>query len=71
MLLARHNEVISDTALEACEAVLNAVRAAGASPDADRYPTAALQLISEFAALAMPILARDNVPNSINEVSFD
>ncbi|CAG9115437.1 unnamed protein product [Plutella xylostella] len=67
--LYTHHEVISDSALEACEAALSAVRAAGAAPDAARSPGAALQLLSELAALAAPILARDNVPNSINEVS--
>ncbi|KAG7299544.1 hypothetical protein JYU34_016505 [Plutella xylostella] len=65
--LYTHHEVISDSALEACEAALSAVRAAGAAPDAARSPGAALQLLSELAALAAPILARDNVPNSINE----
>lgn len=61
------NEAVSDSGLEACEAALSAVRAAGTAPDACKYPSAAIQLMNSLAALAMPILARDNVPNSINE----
>ncbi|GBP32829.1 Importin-13 [Eumeta japonica] len=60
-------EPVSDTALEACEAALGAVRAAGASPDAPRYPNAALQLLTALTILAQPLIARDNVPNSQNE----
>ncbi|KAL0892361.1 hypothetical protein ABMA27_015496 [Loxostege sticticalis] len=66
-LLYSCNECVSDTALDACEACLSAVRAAGGSHDAVRFPHAALQLISELAALTAPIMQRDNVPNSINE----
>ncbi|XP_049866175.1 importin-13 [Pectinophora gossypiella] len=61
------NEAVSDTALDACEACLSCVRAAGGGAAAARFPEAALQLADELAALATPIMQRDNVPNSINE----
>lgn len=61
--------MISDISLETCEAAFNAIRAAGTTPDAARFPVAAFQLLTAVADLAQPILARDNVPNSINEVS--
>ncbi|KAI8428800.1 hypothetical protein MSG28_007472 [Choristoneura fumiferana] len=60
------NEAVSDTALDVCEACLAGVRAAGGA-DAARHPAAALQLLEQLAALAAPILARDDRPNSINE----
>lgn len=69
-MCCRWNDAVSDTALDACEACLSAVRAAGGSCHASRHPSAALQLMSELASLAAPIMAKDNVPNSINEVSL-
>ncbi|XP_052752608.1 importin-13 [Galleria mellonella] len=66
-LLYSCSEAVSDSALEACEMALSAVRAAGAAPDAARQPRAALQLLADLLALVAPVLARDNVPNSINE----
>ncbi|CAG9785206.1 unnamed protein product [Diatraea saccharalis] len=67
-LLYTSNECVSDSALDACEMCLAALRAAGGGPEASRYPNSALQLVTELAALATPIMQRDNVPNSINEV---
>ncbi|CAG5035822.1 unnamed protein product [Parnassius apollo] len=61
------NEAVSDAALEACEAALGAVRAAGGGAGALRRPAAAHQLLADLADLAARLLARDNVPNSINE----
>ncbi|XP_028161077.1 importin-13 isoform X3 [Ostrinia furnacalis] len=66
-LLYSINECVSDVALDACEACLAAVRAAGGSHDAARFPHTALELIAELASLAAPVIQRDNVPNSINE----
>ncbi|CAH0407640.1 unnamed protein product [Chilo suppressalis] len=66
-LLYTSNECVSDSALDACEMCLAALRAAGGGPEASRYAHSALQLISELTALAAPIMQRDNVPNSINE----
>ncbi|XP_047020065.1 importin-13 [Helicoverpa zea] len=66
-LLYTWNPAVSDTPLDACEACLSAVRAAGGTTAASHYPASALQLLSDLAALAAPLMARDNVPNSINE----
>ncbi|KAJ8732601.1 hypothetical protein PYW07_015200 [Mythimna separata] len=66
-LLYTWNPAVSDTPLDACEACLSAVRAAGGTAAAARYPASALQLLSDLAALAAPLMSRDNVPNSINE----
>ncbi|KPI98006.1 Importin-13 [Papilio xuthus] len=61
------NEAVSDIALEACEAALNAVRAAGGGAGSLRRPLAAHQVLADLLQLAERVLARDNVPNSINE----
>ncbi|CAH0727885.1 unnamed protein product, partial [Brenthis ino] len=61
------NEAISDSALEACEACLSAVRAAGTAGGAHRHAGAASALLADLAALATPLFAAHNVPNSINE----
>ncbi|KAL4708363.1 hypothetical protein ACJJTC_019599 [Scirpophaga incertulas] len=61
------NECVSDTALDACEVCLAAVRAAGAAFDTSRYPQAAMQLLVELAALTAPVARLHNVPNSIND----
>lgn len=66
------NEAVSDSALDACEACLGAIRAAGGAAgagggDPSRYPTAALQLLAHLATLGVPIMAKDDVPTSINE----
>ncbi|XP_068630418.1 importin-13 [Battus philenor] len=61
------NEAVSDSALETCEAALAAVRAAGGGAGALRRPASAQQLLADLAQLAARVLARDNVPNSINE----
>ncbi|XP_013187080.2 importin-13 isoform X1 [Amyelois transitella] len=66
-VLYMSNEAVSDSALDACEASLSAVRAAAASQQADRHPAAALQLLAELVALGCPLVTRDNVANSINE----
>lgn len=59
---------MSDSALDTCESCLSATRAAGGAGDATSYPNAALQLLGSVADLAAPIMARDDVPNSANEV---
>lgn len=64
----RWNEAVSDSALDACEASLAALRAAAAPYHAARQPAAALRLLADLVALTAPIMTRDNVPNSINEV---
>ncbi|KAM3962967.1 LOW QUALITY PROTEIN: importin-13-like protein cdm [Aphomia sociella] len=61
------SEAVSDSALDACEAAVAALLAAGAAPDAARQPVAALSLLGDLLAVAAPVVARDNVPNSINE----
>ncbi|XP_072940741.1 importin-13 [Epargyreus clarus] len=61
------NECVCGLALEACEACLNAVRAAGVVGDAARHEHTAALLLADLAALADPLLAAHNVPNSINE----
>ncbi|XP_026729425.1 importin-13 [Trichoplusia ni] len=66
-LLYTWNSAVSDSPLDACEACLSAVRAAGGTAAAARHPAAAAQLLADLAALAAPLMARDNVPNSINE----
>lgn len=64
----RCSEAVSDVSLEACEAALSAVRAAGGGAGSLRRPVAAHQLLADLLQLADRVLARDNVPNSINEV---
>ncbi|CAB3243920.1 unnamed protein product [Arctia plantaginis] len=66
-LLYTCNTIVSDTALDACEACLSAVRAAGGTSAATRHAGAAIQLLGLIAGCAAPIMQRDNVPNSINE----
>ncbi|KAH9641376.1 hypothetical protein HF086_012663 [Spodoptera exigua] len=66
-LLSNWNSVVSDTALDACEACLSGVRAAASTSAAARYPDSALLLLADLAALTAPLMARDNVPNSVNE----
>lgn len=66
-LLYTWNSPVGDTALDACEACLSAVRAAGGTSAATRHASAALQLLELVAACASPIMQRDNVPNSANE----
>ncbi|XP_053603159.1 importin-13 isoform X2 [Plodia interpunctella] len=61
------NEAVSDSVLDASEACLAAVRAAAASYQAEKYPGAALELLTDLLVLAVPLMERDNVPNSINE----
>ncbi|XP_013134377.1 PREDICTED: importin-13 isoform X2 [Papilio polytes] len=61
------SEAVSDVSLEACEAALSAVRAAGGGAGSLRRPVAAHQLLADLLQLADRVLARDNVPNSINE----
>ncbi|CAH2266921.1 jg8826 [Pararge aegeria aegeria] len=65
-VLCRWNEAMSDTALEACEACLSAVRAAG-TVDWGRDPGAESALIADLAALGEPLLEANNQPNSLNE----
>lgn len=69
----RCNYAVSDSALDACEACLATVRVAGGGSwsggDPSRYPTAALQLLSHLATLSTPIMAKDDVANTINDVS--
>ncbi|KAF9798564.1 hypothetical protein SFRURICE_008297 [Spodoptera frugiperda] len=67
-LLSTWNSVVSDSALDACEACLSGVRAAASTSASARYPESALQLLAHLAALTAPLMARDNVPNSVNEV---
>ncbi|XP_022816371.1 importin-13 [Spodoptera litura] len=66
-LLSTWNSVVSDSALDACEACLSGVRAAASTSASVRYPESALQLLAHLAALTAPLMARDNVPNSVNE----
>ncbi|XP_023951807.1 importin-13 isoform X2 [Bicyclus anynana] len=66
-VLCRWNEAMSDTALEACEACLSAVRAAGTAGYASRHQGAAAALIADLAALGEPLLEANNQPNSLNE----
>ncbi|XP_050557334.1 importin-13 isoform X1 [Spodoptera frugiperda] len=66
-LLSTWNSVVSDSALDACEACLSGVRAAASTSASARYPESALQLLAHLAALTAPLMARDNVPNSVNE----
>ncbi|CAH2107560.1 unnamed protein product [Euphydryas editha] len=66
-VLCTWNEAVSDSALEACEACLAAVRAAGTSGGAARHEGAARALLADLAALAAPLFAAHDAPNSLNE----
>ncbi|XP_075970336.1 importin-13-like protein cdm [Anticarsia gemmatalis] len=66
-LLYTWNSAVSDTALDACEACLSAVRAAGGTTASSKHSGSALQLMGLVAACAAPVMQRDNVPNSPNE----
>ncbi|KAJ0180029.1 hypothetical protein K1T71_004620 [Dendrolimus kikuchii] len=67
-VLHTYNYAVSDSALDACEACLATVRTAGGGGgDPSRYPTAGLQLLSHLAVLSTPIMAKDDVPNTIND----
>lgn len=68
MWLISWNEAVSGSALEACEAFLSTLRAAGTAGGATRHPTSARSLLTDLATLAEPLLAAHNQPNSINEV---
>ncbi|XP_046960638.1 importin-13 [Vanessa cardui] len=66
-VLCTWNEAVSDSALEACEACLSAVRAAGTAGSAHRFAAAARALLADLAALAAPLFAKNDSPNSLNE----
>ncbi|CAG9560300.1 unnamed protein product [Danaus chrysippus] len=66
-LLCTWNEAVSGSALEACEAFLSTLRAAGTAGGAARHPASARSLLTDLATLAEPLLAAHNQPNSMNE----
>lgn len=54
--------------LEACEACLSAMRIAATHGDACNYENFAKTIMADLASLVGPVLAANNVPDSVNEV---
>ncbi|XP_022118920.2 importin-13 [Pieris rapae] len=61
------NGIVSGSALEACEACLSAIRIAVTHGDACNYENFGKTVMADLASLVGPVLAANNVPDSVNE----